>query len=353
MTDTPRFSRRSFCAAVGSLPLLSACGTRQNTGFRPQPSRGARQVALLVPLSGPRAPLGQKMAKAVWLSEDLGALGPRAAVIDSGGDADTAKDAAARAVAEGADIIVGPLFRDQTVAVLKVAEDVPVVSLSNDDALAAAGAWVFGVTPAQSVDAVLRYSKETGAQRIAMLETPGALGERARATLAKGAPAAKASVLPTVPRGIPPAEMGAALRQAGGGALPDILFVPSTASPALDQAVAAVGTGVTTIGSLQWSGLPATRLAQLDKACFTGPDPQRFDRLSASFHAQLDEDMGVLGALAVDAVAFAKSVDAPKRLARSSPLDGLLGTTGFRPDRTCTRALYILRIDGGGVVRVA
>ena len=114
-----------------------------------------------------------------------------------------------------------------------------------------------------------------------------------------------------------------------------------------------MGTGVTTIGSLQWSGLPADQFAALDKACFTGPDPQRFDRLSANFEAQLGEDMGVLGALAVDAVAFAKSTGTPARLSGAKPIDGLLGRTAFRSDRTCERALSVLRISGGGVVRVA
>lgn len=353
MTDTNQLSRRRFSLGLGSLPLLAACGSRQGAGFRPRPRQTAQRVALLVPLSGPRAPLGQKMAKAVWLSEDLGAPGTRASVLDAGQDAQMARAAAARAVAEGADIIVGPLFRDQTAAVVQAAGDVPVLTLSNDDALAEQGAWVFGVTPAQSVEAVLRYSKQAGAQRIALLETPGAVGTRARATLQGRSSKAGVALLPEVPQATAPAAMGAALRQAGGGSLPDILYVPSSGVAALEQAVAAVGTGVTTIGSLQWSGLPARQFAKLDKACFTGPDPQRFDRLSASFQAQLGEDMGVLGALAVDAVAFAKSVDAPARIARTGPMDGLLGPTGFRPDRTCDRALSVLRIAGGGVVRVA
>ncbi|MEM9551740.1 MAG: penicillin-binding protein activator [Pseudomonadota bacterium] len=344
-------SRRRFCLSLVSLPVLAGCGAGTRPATQPKSQAPSGRVAMLLPLSGPRAGLGQTMAKSVWLAEDLSAALTRAKVFDAGDTTATAAAAASDAVAAGADVIIGPLFRDQVPSVLEAAGRVPVLTLSNDTALAGQGAWVFGVTPEQSARAVLRYAKDAGGGRITMLETGGALGARAQAALSAGAEAARSSILTSVPARTTPAEMRVALRRAAGGTLPDILYVPTAGAPALEQAVAAVGAGVTTIGSLQWSGLPKVQFKRLDKACFTGPDPQRFDRLSASFQARLDEDMGVIGALAVDALAYAQT--AGPGLIQRQPVEGLLGATQFRRDRTCARNLSVLRINGGSVVRVA
>ena len=354
MTKTLRPNRRQLCLGLAALPLVSACSTGSMPVSRPaRTTAGARRTAVLLPLSGKRAALGKTMAKAIWLTEDLGGAQARSLILDAGESPEAAAGAAREAKAQGADVLVGPLFRTQVPAVLAVAGTTPVLSLSNDNGLAGQGAWVFGVTPAQSVQAVLRYAKSSGARRITMLETTGALGERARTAFAAGARQAGARMLPAVPGATKSTDMAAALRRAGGDALPDIIYVPQAGRTALAQAVAAVQTGVTTIGSMQWSGLPAAQFAALDKACFTGPDPQRFDRLSDRFRAQLDEDMGVIGALAVDAVAFAQSAGRGADLAQRKPVDGLLGPTRFGPNRVCDRALSILRISGGGVSRVA
>ncbi|MEO0378848.1 MAG: penicillin-binding protein activator [Pseudomonadota bacterium] len=353
MTKTNLVNRRRLGAGLMALTALSACAT----GNRPPAPRRNRQteskVALLLPLSGPRAALGQQMAKTVWLVEDLSGQRGRTQVLDAGETAGTAGAAAQKAIAQGSNVIVGPLFRDQTPAVVKAAGQVPVISLSNDAALAQQGAWVFGVTPSQSAEAVLRYAKQSGARRVTMLETSGALGPRAHSALTKGARKARVTPLPTVPSATAPGGMRQAMMAAGGGQMPDIIYVPTSNQKILDQAIAAVETGVTTIGSLQWAGLPPKTLTRLDKACFVGPDPNQFNRLSATYRSQLDEEMGVIAALAVDAVAMAQQLGGRRSLQDRSPTNGLLGPTRFRPDRTAERTLAVLRITGTGVQRVA
>ncbi len=353
MLPASRLSRRKCISLLAVTPLVGACSSapsRANRGERPARTRA--QVALLLPLSGPRAGLGQQMAKAVWLNEDFGGTPGRTRVLDSGESPQSAARTARDAVAEGANIIVGPLFRDQTPAVVQAAGAVPVLSLSNDAALSATGAWVFGVTPAQSVRTVLGFAKESGARSLAVLETGGTLGQQASVAVQSLARKAKVKPLPKIPVATPPEQMADALRQSGGGVMPDIIYVPSTGANALRQAEAAVKTGVTTIGSLQWSGLGQAELNRLDKACFTGPDPVRFDRLSSAFRAQLDEEMGVIAALAVDAIGMAHAMGGATRPGRTSTFEGLLGNTRLNRDKTCERDLAILRIDGGNVLPV-
>lgn len=351
MTHDHRPSRRKMGAGLMALSVLAACGEGRIPTRSPE--RAKNRVALLLPLSGPRAPLGQQMAKTVWLVEDLSGQRGRTEVIDSGETAQTAAAATQTALAKGADVIVGPLFRDQTPSVVQAAGRVPVMTLSNDAALAKTGAWVFGVTPSQSAQAVLRYARQSGARRVTMLETASALAPRAHAALNRGARKARVDPLPSVPANTTPEGMKQAMAAVGNGSAPDIIYVPSSGGKTLEQAIAAVQTGVTTIGSLQWAGLPPATLARLDKACFVGPDPVQFNRLSATYRAQLDEEMGVIAALAVDAVAVAHQAGGTAALQQRSTLDGLLGPTRFRADRTCERALAVLRISGSQVQRVA
>ncbi|WP_299689813.1 penicillin-binding protein activator [uncultured Tateyamaria sp.] len=338
---------------LGALPIAAGCTAQSGPLSRQRKLDDAARVVLLLPLSGNRAALGQQMAKAVWLVEDLAGLAGQTQIVDAGDTADMAARATRNAVAQGANIIVGPLFRDQTPAVVQAAGTAPVLSLSNDATLAASGAWVFGVTPAQSVDTVLRFAKDSGARRMAVLQTNGALGQRAVDAVTAGARNARVTALPVVPAATRPGQLAEALQRTGGGTLPDILYVPGTSATALKQAEAAVQTGVTTIGSLQWSGLDQPQLNRLDKACFTGPDPVRFNRLSAFFRAQLEEEMGVIAALAVDAVGLAHAAGGTSHLSHRTPYEGLLGDTRFERDRRCVRRLAILRIDGGDVLPVA
>ncbi|KMW59407.1 Extracellular ligand-binding receptor [Candidatus Rhodobacter oscarellae] len=309
--------------------------------------------ALLLPLTGSNAGLGQRMAKAVWLQEDLGGLPRRTLVLDAGETPEQAVSAAQDATQRGANLLIGPLLRDQTPSVVRAAGQVPVMTLSNDNALAQAGAWVFGVTPKQSADAVLRYAKSARSKRVVLLDSGDALSARAASALDQGARKAGIARVTKIPASTASEQIANALRQAGGGEMPDILYVPASDDRAQSQAIAAVGAGVTTIGSLQWSGLSRDAFLRLDKACYTGPDPVQFNRLSAAYMAQLDEQMGVIAALAVDAVALAHQVGGGPALDRKKPAQGLLGQYQFLPDRTLKRELAVLRINGGAVERVA
>ncbi len=349
MSNGQSLSRRRCLAMLAATPIAAACTDVSKAERRGRPARADAQVALLLPLSGARATLGQQMAKAVWLVEDFGGAPGQTKVLDAGETPQAAAQAARVAVAEGANIIVGPLFRDQTPAVVEAAGSVPVLSLSNDTTLAATGAWVFGVTPAQSVDTVFGFAQSTGAQRLAILETGGVLGQQATKALQSRARTARITALPAVPATTRPEDMGDALRQSGGGTMPDIVYVPATNTNALHQAEAAVQTGVTTIGSLQWSALAQPQLDRLDKACFTGPDPVRFDRLSSFFRAQLEEEMGVIAALALDAVGLAQTASNGGDLRQRKSYEGLLGDTRFDRNKTCQRTMEVLRIDGGAV----
>lgn len=148
---------------------------------------GKARVALLLPLSGANAPLGQALLNAAQLalfasqSETLELL-PRDTEAAGG-----AASAATSAIADGAELILGPIFSAQVSEVASIARtrNVPVISFSNDVAVAGDGVFVFGFTPENQIDRVVSYARSRGAQRFAALVPDSVFGSRAADALQK------------------------------------------------------------------------------------------------------------------------------------------------------------------------
>jgi len=137
------------------------------------------RVAVLVPLSGGNAGLGQSILNAANL-----------ALLDTGGERiritayDTsagAGGAANDALAEGNGLILGPLLAEDVRAVAPIARraGVPVVAFSNDVSVAGDGVYLMGFTPAQSIERVVSYARSRGAGRFGALVPTSVYGERA------------------------------------------------------------------------------------------------------------------------------------------------------------------------------
>jgi hypothetical protein len=119
------------------------------------------KVGLLLPLSGSSAKLGEallhgaEMALFETADDRLQLL-----VKDTGGTPDGARVAAEAAIAEGARLILGPLFGPQVAAAGPVARAaaVPMVSFSTDLGVSGSGVWVMGILPKIQVERVVGAS---------------------------------------------------------------------------------------------------------------------------------------------------------------------------------------------------
>lgn len=141
----------------------------------PQPTADAAQtvkVALLLPLTGPSAGIGQSMLDAAQLAlfdmaGDRFELLPR----DTKGSPAGAAEAARLALAEGARLILGPLFAAEVAAVKPVAQNagVDVLAFTNDWTQAGNGAFVMGFVPADQVGRVAGFAKSRGVSRFVVL----------------------------------------------------------------------------------------------------------------------------------------------------------------------------------------
>ncbi len=136
------------------------------------------RVAILLPLSGSNAALGQTMLRAARLA--LASPGsPALDVRDTRGSAEGAADAARESLSSGDALILGPLTNTETAAVapLAAAAGVAVLAFTSDAAQARPGVWVLGITAQQQVDRLVAAARAEGRSRFAAVLPDGAFGQ--------------------------------------------------------------------------------------------------------------------------------------------------------------------------------
>jgi branched-chain amino acid transport system substrate-binding protein len=138
----------------------------------PPPAEGAVRVALLLPLSGPNAAVGQAMLNAAQLAVfafagDAFELLPQ----DTKGTPEGAVDAAALAIGDGVELILGPLLSASVKAISPHARaaGVPVLGFSSDRSVAGGGTYTMGFLPSAEVHRIISYAHSKGHQRFAAL----------------------------------------------------------------------------------------------------------------------------------------------------------------------------------------
>jgi len=105
---------------------------------------------------------------------------------DTAGDADTARAAAEAAIADGADLIIGPLFRNAVVEAGAVARaaDVPLIAFSSDSTVAGSGVYQLSFPPDEEVRRVVTYAADQGATRFAYIGPASPYGQVVHAAYA-------------------------------------------------------------------------------------------------------------------------------------------------------------------------
>ncbi|MBV9656089.1 MAG: penicillin-binding protein activator [Acetobacteraceae bacterium] len=235
--------RRTFALLLASLALAACAGTG-GAGRRPPVVAPAEvmegpppRVAILLPLTGPRADIGQSMLKAAQLALGTApaapaptapgapaappvfppAAAPGTPVLDArdtGGTPEGAAGAARQALAGGAALILGPLTAAETAAVAPVTRPagVPVLAFTNDQAQAQPGVWTLGITPLQQVTRLVEATRDQGRSRYAGLFPDTDFG-RAMGTALLGA---------TASLGLPPPVMRQYARGSAAAAARDL-----------------------------------------------------------------------------------------------------------------------------------
>jgi ABC-type branched-subunit amino acid transport system substrate-binding protein len=165
------------------------------------PSHGDEvRVALLLPLSGPSAAIGRAMLDAAQmalfdLADEHLVLLPR----DTEGTPEGAARAASATLADGAELILGPLLAGEVEAVKPLARDarISIVAFSTAEQLAGEGTFLLSFPPRQAVERVVAFAHERGAERFAALAPATPYGQLVVDIMRNAATAAGATLVAT------------------------------------------------------------------------------------------------------------------------------------------------------------
>lgn len=358
----PQQARRATILglACGAL-TLSACQTRAPVrplpGELDRPLAAKHQVAVIVPLTGEDGPIGTSISNAAKLALlDSGNQGIALNIYDSnqGG----AAAAAARAIAEGNRLILGPLLAEEVRAAAPVARRarVPVIAFSNDESVAGQGVYILGFTPRQSIGRVVDFARARGARRFGALVPTGIYGQRAIEAL-QATLRAPSGVLVTESYGRSLAGVRTAANALNGKGNFDAILI-ADASRIAGQAAAALKPGPRLLGTELWANDRTMGAnARLRGAWFAAAPDVRFDQLVTRYRARYGKIPYRLGSLGYDSVLLTVRAARAWPVGRPFPQrvlterEGFAGVDGifrFRRDGVAERALEVREVTVAG-----
>lgn len=337
----------------------------------------AVQVALLVPHGSSdrgRQALARNLENAARLAvRDLSGVEIDLRVYGTAGDPGRAVAEANRAVADGASIILGPVFSPvaQAVAQAVAPQNVNVLSFSNNSEIAGGNLFVLGQTFENSARRLLQYAaaQERGSTMLVTeRNTAGEVATRAvqRAAGRSGTSLAAVETYEFSQQGIVDAlpRLAATARSSGAQS---ILFSADTAGalPLLTQLLPENGI---TPDQFQFMGLTrwdipqaALQLPGVQGGWFALPDPTLTRQFEARYQSAYGESPHVLASLGYDGIA---AIGALLRQGRSDALSrnaltqaqGFAGANGvfrFGADGSAQRGVAVATIRDNQVVVIS
>ncbi len=116
------------------------------------------RAAILIPMTGSAKTIGEDLQRVANLA--VFTLQNQNIDLTFHDTAAGVENAMAAVLSQQVDVIIGPLFAEDTKRVkgLAAAANIPLLSLSNDRSVAGSGAWILGQTPEQEIAAVLAFA---------------------------------------------------------------------------------------------------------------------------------------------------------------------------------------------------
>lgn len=380
-------------AMLGLVALLAACAPRTPPAPPPPPPaieekpapvaplpERRHQVAILVPLSGANAAVGQSLANAANLAlADTGNTTVRITSYDTAASGGPGA-AASRALADGAQLILGPLLGADVPAVAgqAAARRVPVLTFSNDGALAAGNVHVLGFQTAQSVERVVAHARSRGITRFAALVPNGSYGERAAVAFTRAVQAAGGDVAAVTSFARVREQLPAAARRVTAYDARVKAGTPGNPAPVGFEALLIADSGtiagafvsplaqfgarqpqVTLLGTELWAAEPGlTRVPALHGALFAAVPDGRFRALERRYRDRFGTNPSRLASLAYDATLLAVGLSGRWEMGTAFPpallqdpkgFSGVDGIFRFRGNLV-ERGLEVRRVTAGGFV---
>jgi ABC-type branched-subunit amino acid transport system substrate-binding protein len=282
--------------------------------------------------------------------------------VDEGtGPADAAK-AARKLLAQGAEVIVGPLFAGSVTAITPIARDrgVPVLAFSTDRSVASKGVYLLSFQPENEIRHIVAYAAAKGRKNFAALVPQNAYGDRVGQAFTQIVPE-NHSHIADVERFAPGAANVNVQTAAIAKTNPDALLT-AQGGVGLRGIASMIGTnGIDTskvklLGTGLWYDPTITKEGALTGGWFAAPAPHAQDAFDAKYRSIFDAQPPQLATLAYDAISLVALL-APgepyHRFTRAALVDpnGFAGVDGifrFKEDGTAERGLAILQVEPEG-----
>ncbi len=291
------------------------------------------RIALLVPMTGENAGVGESIANAANL-----------AVLDTGGKTirittyDTATGAAAaaqRAIADGNRLILGPLLSEDVRAVAPIgrAARVPLISFSNDVSVAGGGTYLMGFVPTQSIDRIVSFARTKGMTSFAGLVPNGLYGQRASQALIKAVEASGGRMVALQAFDRSPGAIATAVAKLSASSAYDAVLIADSGRVAL-QIVPLVrkNAGATTkiLGTELWNTDGALAKAPTMQGAWFASVPDNFyNQLANKYRTRFAKSPYRLASLGYDSVLLVNKIAANWRVGSTFPVAQLADTGGF------------------------
>jgi ABC-type branched-subunit amino acid transport system substrate-binding protein len=390
MASRENLSRRGLLLGSTSL-LLAGCngggnplasftpGAQPLTTATAAPSGEAIKIGMLLPLSGGgnTTKLGQDLKQAGELALfEMNRPDIQLLAKDSLGTPNGAQSAAKAAIAEGAELIIGPLFAAevQTVSTVAAQSRIPVVAFSSDRQVAGNGTYLLSFLPGEDAVRAVSYAAGAGLGSMAALipATPyGDLVETAFRATAKQL-GVKVAVVERYPLDAgamvgPVQRLRAEIESAAGSkkAIRAVLVpggqeVLPTLAPMLAYHQIGIASGVQLIGTSGWDYPTVAQEAALQGAWFAAPDPAGWSGFTQRFAKTFGSTPSRVASLGYDAVSLTiATANGPRGqrfatdlLTRPNGFSGVDGLFRLRADGTAERRFAMLGINNGGTTVV-
>ena len=326
---------------------------------------GKTDVALLLPLSGPTAPLGRDMLDAAQMSLiELGADDMVLTPKDTRGTAEGAAAAARLAIAEGAKLIVGPLTAPEAEAVKPIAQaaHINVLAFSSIASIAGNGLYLMGILPREELTRIASYARSTGVDHFAALVPNNAYGQLVADEFARAVAAAGGTLDDSETYEPGGSDLKSVVKHlsANGKFTFTALLVPETGTK-LKNTVAQLGLvdinqqKVKLLGTGIWDMPDLGSEPSLIGGWYAAPPPDARAGFQDRFRQAYGHAPQRLATLAYDAVGVAAVLDrtpgadfSAAALANPNGYAGADGIFRFRADGTAERGLAVLQVEHAG-----
>lgn len=324
---------------------------------------GSFRVAMLLPLSGNVANMGQSMKNAATMA--IGDIGNNNLVVqfyDTKGTSSGARVAVENAINADSDLILGPLLSDEVLAISNEAKnkDIPVISFSTSPAVLQEGIYTLGLLNNDQIGRMVKYASSQGRKNLSAVLPDNQSGTNMFRSVMKNARENGVNVVKVgfyAPDSMDFTSLVTAMKT--GGVDFDALLIPETgnrlkAISSMFSYYDVAAPDVLFMGTSVWDSSNLSKETELYGAVYPVMSLQNQESFAQKYNELFDEKPSGLSIYAYDAVALASSLATKDRdyinenIVRPDGYVGMSGTFRIFADGQNEHALDVVKVTASG-----